>query len=132
MILKNMLKTAFMVGIGGGIGSICRYLIQLLMEKISHGTFPWGTFAANITGCLIIGIIYAFSDRGGNLSPEWRIFFTVGLCGGFTTFSSFAYNNLTMLSENNFLHLFGNIFLNLFFGIFAVYAGIVLIKLIFR
>jgi CrcB protein len=126
-----MLKTILIVGIGGFLGSVARYLTQLLSEKLLHSTFPWGTFAANITGCFIIGLVYAISERGGLLSPEWRIFLTVGFCGGFTTFSSFAYNNLIMLSESNYLQFFGNIFLSLFFGLVAVYLGIILIRLIY-
>jgi len=126
-----MLKTILIVGTGGFLGSVARYLTQLLTEKLLHSTFPWGTFAANIAGCFIIGLVYAFSERGGLLSPEWRIFLTVGFCGGFTTFSSFAYNNFIMISENNYFQFFGNIFLSLFFGLAAVYAGIIIIRLIY-
>ncbi len=126
-----MLKTILIVGTGGFLGSVARYLTQILVEKYLHSTFPWGTFAANIAGCFIIGLVFALSERGNLLTPEWRIFLTVGFCGGFTTFSSFAYNNLTMLSENNLLQFFGNIFLSVFFGLIAVYLGIVLIRLIY-
>ena len=126
-----MLKTILIVGTGGFLGSVARYLTQLLMERLLHSAFPWGTFAANIAGCFIIGLVYAISERGGLLSPEWRIFLTVGFCGGFTTFSSFAYNNLVMLSESNYLQFFGNIFLSLFFGLAAVYLGIIIIRLIY-
>jgi len=126
-----MLKTILFIGTGGFIGSVARYLTQLLVERFLHSTFPWGTFAANIAGCFIIGLVYALSEKGGILSPEWRVFFTVGFCGGFTTFSSFAYNNLNMLSENSFFYFFGNIFLSLFFGISAVYLGIIAIRLIY-
>ena len=126
-----MLKTILFIGTGGFIGSVARYLTQLLVERFLHSTFPWGTFAANVAGCFIIGLVYALSEKGGLLSPEWRVFFTVGFCGGFTTFSSFAYNNLNMLSENSFFYFFGNIFLSLFFGIVAVYLGIIAIRLIY-
>ncbi|MGQ8338678.1 fluoride efflux transporter CrcB [Sunxiuqinia sp. A32] len=126
-----MLKTIFIVGTGGFLGSVARYLTQVLVEKYLHSTFPWGTFAANIAGCFIIGLAFAMSERGNLLSPEWRIFLTVGFCGGFTTFSSFAYNNLNMLAENNYLQLFGNIGLSLFFGILAVYLGVISIRLIY-
>lgn len=126
-----MLKTILIVGTGGFLGSVLRYLTQLLMEKLLHSTFPWGTFVANVAGCLMIGLVYAISERGGLFSPEWRIFLTVGFCGGFTTFSSFAYNNFVMLSENNYLPFFGNIFLNVFFGLTAVYLGIIIIRLIY-
>ncbi len=126
-----MLKTILIVGVGGFLGSVSRYLTQVVVERYLHSTFPWGTFVANIAGCFLIGLVYALSERGNLLSPEWRIFMTVGFCGGFTTFSSFAYNNLTMLSENNLVQLLGNIGLSLFFGIGAVYLGIVAIRLLY-
>jgi CrcB protein len=65
------------------------------------------------------------------MNAEWRIFLAVGICGGFTTFSSFAYNNLSMLNERAWGSLFLNTGGNLFFGILAVYLGIILIRLIF-
>ena len=126
-----MFKTILIVGAGGFLGSVARFLTQILVERYLHSTFPWGTLLANITGCFIIGLVFALSERGNLLSPEWRIFLTVGFCGGFTTFSAFAYNNLNMLSENNLMQLFGNIVLNLLVGIFAVYAGIVLIRVLY-
>lgn len=126
-----MLKTILIVGAGGFLGSVSRYLTQVVVERYLHSTFPWGTFVANIAGCFLIGLVYALSERGNLLSPEWRIFMTVGFSGGFTTFSSFAYNNLTMLSENNLVQLLGNIGLSLFFGIGAVYLGIVAIRLLY-
>lgn len=126
-----MLKTILIVGTGGFLGSVSRYLTQILVERYLHSSFPWGTFVANIAGCFIIGLVFALSERGNLISPEWRIFLTVGFCGGFTTFSSFAYNNLTMLSESNFFQLIGNVGLSLFFGITAVYVGIVLVRLVY-
>ncbi|WP_053187908.1 fluoride efflux transporter CrcB [Sunxiuqinia dokdonensis] len=126
-----MLKTILIVGTGGFLGSVARYLTQIAVERWLHSAFPWGTFVANMAGCFIIGLVFAFSERGNLLTPEWRIFFTVGFCGGFTTFSSFAYNNLTMLSENNLFQLFGNVGLSVVLGIFAVYLGIVAVRLVY-
>ncbi|MGV8138299.1 MAG: fluoride efflux transporter CrcB [Mangrovibacterium sp.] len=127
-----MWKTILIVGTGGFLGSVARYLTQLLVERSFHSAFPWGTFAANTGGCFIIGVVYALSERGGLLSPEWRIFLTVGFCGGFTTFSSFAYNNLIMLNEKSYLQFFGNIFLSIFFGLTAVYLGVIAIRILYR
>lgn len=126
-----MLKTILIVGTGGFMGSVARYLTQLIVERYLHSTFPWGTFVANVAGCFVIGLVYALAERGNLLSPEWRIFMTVGFCGGFTTFSSFAYNNLTMLAESNLVQLFGNITLSLIFGMAAVYLGIVAVRLLY-
>ena len=126
-----MLRTILLVGSGGFIGSVMRYLVQYYMEKSLTSTFPWGTFIANIAGSFIIGIVFALAEKGNLMNAEWRIFLAVGICGGFTTFSSFAYNNLTMINERAWGSLLLNIGGNLFLGILAVYLGIILIRLIF-
>ena len=94
-------------------------------------TFPLGTLLANIAGSFIIGIVFALAEKGNYLSAEWRIFLAVGICGGFTTFSSFAYNNFTMIKEHNYMQLLLNAGGSLVLGIFAVYLGIIFIKAIF-
>lgn len=126
-----MLRTIFIVGTGGFIGSIMRYLVQFYIEKVMSSSFPLGTLIANILGSFIIGVVFALAEKGDLMSSEWRIFLTVGICGGFTTFSAFAYNNMIMIKENSFFQLFLNIGSNLFFGILAVYIGIILVRAIF-
>jgi len=126
-----MLRTILLIGTGGFIGSVMRYLVQVFVEKGLSGTFPWGTFVANITGSLIIGIVYGLAEEGDLLSSEWRIFLAVGICGGFTTFSSFAYNNLIMIKEQSYGQLLWNVGGSLFFGILAVYIGIIIIRMIY-
>lgn len=126
-----MFKTILIVGTGGFFGSVLRYLTQVFVEKMFHTTFPLGTFIANMAGCFIIGIAFAFAEKGDIMSAEWRIFLTVGFCGGFTTFSSFAYNNLSFLKDNTLLPFFLNIGLSVIFGILAVYLGILLIRYVF-
>ncbi len=119
------------VGTGGFIGSVMRYLVQVFVEKGMTTTFPWGTFIANVVGSFIIGIVFGLAEKGNVLSAEWRMFLAVGICGGFTTFSSFAYNNLNMIKEHSFLQLLWNVGGSLFFGILAVYLGIILVKALF-
>lgn len=82
----------------------------------------------NIIGCFFIGIIYALSEQSEVLSPEWRTFLAVGFCGGFTTFSSFAYENFAMLSLQDFLFSSLYIGLSLILGLIAVYLGVILIR----
>ncbi|MFO7567267.1 MAG: fluoride efflux transporter CrcB [Enhygromyxa sp.] len=125
-----MLRTILLVGSGGFIGSVLRYLLQYYMEKSLTSTFPWGTLIANIAGSFIIGMIFALAEKGNLMSAEWRIFLAVGICGGFTTFSAFAYNNFTMINEKAWSSLFLNIGGNLFLGILAVYLGVILIRMI--
>lgn len=126
-----MFKTILIVGTGGFMGSVARYLTQVYVEKLFHTTFPLGTFIANILGSFIIGIVFAFAEKGNLMSPEWRIFLTVGFCGGFTTFSSFAYNNFSFLKDQTFWPFFLNIGLSVIVGILAVYLGVLLVRSIF-
>lgn len=126
-----MLKNLLIVGAGGFIGSALRYLVQYHVEKGLATTFPWGTFIANILGSFIIGIVFAFAEKGNLMNVEWRLFLAVGICGGFTTFSSFAFNNLMMIEERSFGQLLFNVGGSLFFGILAVYLGIILVRAIF-
>lgn len=126
-----MLRNILIVGTGGFIGSVMRYLVQVFVEKGMATTFPWGTFVANIVGSFIIGIVFALAEKGNFMNSEWRIFLAVGVCGGFTTFSSFAYNNLNLLKDQSYGQLLWNVGGSLFFGILAVYLGIVLVRAIF-
>lgn len=126
-----MLRTLLIVGTGGFIGSVLRYLVHIFVDKDLSSSFPWGTFVANIAGSFIIGVIFALAEKGNVLSSEWRIFLAVGICGGFTTFSSFSYNNLTMLREQAYASFFLNAGGSLFFGILAVYAGFLLARSVF-
>ncbi len=124
-----MLRTIILVGTGGFIGSVMRYLVQYFMEKSLTSTFPWGTLIANIAGSFLIGTVFALADKGNLMTPEWRIFLTVGICGGFTTFSAFSYNNFMMLKEQVYGPLLLNVGGNVILGLLAVYAGVIFIRL---
>jgi fluoride exporter len=125
------MKEILIVGFGGGVGSIARFLSQKGAERLLDSSFPIGTFLVNILGCFIIGVVYSLSERGNFLAPEIRLFLTVGLCGGFTTFSTFSYDNFNMLSERLWQFLLINVGGSIFFGILAVYLGVVAIRLLF-
>jgi fluoride exporter len=125
-----MLRNILIVGSGGFIGSVMRYMLQLWVEKGLESTFPIGTFIANISGSFIIGLVYALSEKGNLMSPEWRIFLAVGICGGYTTFSAFSYNNLNLLKDNAIGYFLLNTGGSLFLGIAAVYLGIVIARLL--
>ncbi len=115
---------------GGCIGSICRYLSQQFVQNHYPSSIPLGTMLVNISGCFIIGIIYALSDRGNLLSPELRIFLATGFCGGFTTFSSFAYENVTMVLDGEFFYTAVYLLISIIIGFGAAHAGILLVKFI--
>lgn len=117
-----------LVGAGGAAGSITRYLSQILITRYYPSSFPWATLAVNITGCFLIGIIYAFSDKGNLLSPEMRILLATGFCGGFTTFSTFAYENVSFLREGELLYTFLYIAASIVIGFLATYVGVLVVK----
>jgi CrcB protein len=123
-----MFKTLLLIGTGGFLGSISRFLASRLMQNNFPSTFPIGTFFVNIAGCLLIGLIYGFSDRSSLLSPGWKLFLAIGFCGGFTTFSTFANENLAMLRDGDFFHFFIYTGLSVFLGITATFIGILIAK----
>lgn len=125
-----MLRTVLLVGTGGFIGSVLRYLLQVFVEKGMSSTFPLGTLIANIAGSFLIGIVFALAEKQ-IMSAEWRLFMSVGICGGFTTFSAFAFNNFNMIKEHTWNQLLLNVGGNLILGVFAVYLGIILVKSVF-
>lgn len=113
------------VGLGGFLGSICRYLISQNISKES-GPFPLSTFVVNILGSLLIGVFYGLSQE--KISEDIRLFATVGFCGGFTTFSAFALENLKLLQSGNYFSFFAYILLSTTICITAVLLGVYLSK----
>lgn len=125
-----MIKNVLIVALGGGVGSVARYLLSFYIQKGTDGTFPWGTFIVNILGSLIIGLLYGLSERGNLMSTELRLLLAVGLCGGFTTFSTFANENFILIRGGEFLHMAVYTGLSVVLGFFFVYLGYSLINLI--
>lgn len=94
-----MTKALICIFLGGGTGSVLRYCVQLaLHERIVPYNFPWATFTVNIVGSFLIGMFYALSARF-NLATDIRLLLTTGLCGGFTTFSTFSNDSLILLKQ---------------------------------
>ena len=122
-----MNRFVILVGIGGLLGSIARYLAASFLTKTFPSAFPYGTFAVNIVGCLIIGIIFGLSERFDWL-PEWRLLLATGFCGGFTTFSSFAYENIALLQDKDYLTFAFYSILSFALGLTATFIGLSLTK----
>ena len=125
-----MLKTLFIIGSGSFLGGVARYLTARVVQNSFASAFPYGTMAVNLLGCLMIGLIFGISERTNMISDEWRIFLTVGFCGGFTTFSTFANENMTLLRDGNFFYFALYTGLSVFLGLVAVFFGNALTKLL--
>lgn len=118
-----MIKNILLVGLGGGIGSILRYLTSYFTIKSYNGSFPLSTFIVNVTGCFLIGILMGFLVKSNTLQEELRLLLTVGFCGGFTTFSAFSYENLKLWQDGNYLVLFSYVCLSVVLGVAMVWLG---------
>ncbi len=124
-----MLKSILLVGFGGFIGSVARFLVSRYFQENIASVFPWSTFTVNIVGSLLIGIIYGLSEKGDFLSPEIRLFLAVGICGGFTTFSTFSNDAFLLIRQQEWFRFALYSSLSFFLGLMAVYAGRFITKL---
>jgi fluoride exporter len=124
-----MIKTLLLVGTGGFLGSISRFLASRFIQDNLSVAFPFGTFFVNISGCFLIGLIYGFSERSSLLTSGWKMFLAVGFCGGFTTFSTFANENLALLRDGEFLYFLLYTGLSIFLGITATFLAVLITRL---
>lgn len=124
------MRAILFVGIGSFIGGVARYLLTRLISNGFGAAFPYGTLFVNLLGCYLIGLFYGFGTRNHLLDIEWRLFLTVGICGGFTTFSSFAMENLTLLRENNLTSFCLYTGISVFSGLFATWLGDASVRLL--
>ncbi len=117
-----MLRNIVLVGLGGFIGSTLRYLVYLFVDKRFIHSFPIATFSVNIIGSFLLGLLVALSFKN-NLPESMRLLLAVGLCGSFTTFSTFAMENFSLLSQKDIMTSFLYISLSIVIGLAAAFAG---------
>ena len=113
----------FLVFVGGGIGSVCRYAMATALQKGLPGPFPVGTFTVNLLGCFVIGLVGALGLERAAISPEARLFIMVGILGGFTTFSSFAWESLGLLTVRDLLRASLYVGGSVFLGLLGAFLG---------
>jgi CrcB protein len=123
------MKQIAFVFIGGGFGSVLRYVIGKWLNNSESG-IPYGTFVANILGSLLIGIILGLAAKSETLSQSQTLFLATGFCGGFTTFSTFAYENHVFLKSGDFASFATYTIASFIIGFLAVFAGMYLVKFI--
>ncbi len=113
------------IAIGGALGSVARFWFSGVVARQFGETFPWGTLLVNITGSFAIGVLAALAEPGGRhyLKPGGREFFMYGVCGGYTTFSSFSLQTLQLLMRGDWLRASGNAAASLFLCMVAVWLG---------
>lgn len=115
------------VALGGALGSVARFWVNGVISAKLGATFPWGTLAVNVTGSFVIGLIGALAIPEGRMDSSSRAFVTqflmLGVCGGYTTFSSFSLQTLNLLRERELLYAGGNVLVSVVLCLIAVWLG---------
>jgi CrcB protein len=123
-----MMKNVLLVALGGGVGSVCRYAFQRWAAFFYPHSFPWGTLAVNIIGCLAIGIFWGLSERTFAANEQLKLFLMTGFCGGFTTFSAFTLEGIGLIREQKLFLFFSYMIASVLIGLLSTYAGMKLIR----
>ena len=116
------MKSFLLVFLGGGLGSGLRYLVTITMNQYSK-VLPFGTFTVNILGCLLIGLILGYAQRENTLTSNQTLLLATGFCGGFTTFSAFANENLELIKNGELFNFSVYTIGSVLIGILAVFIG---------
>lgn len=119
-----------LVFLGGGIGAAARYWLSGIVYQKMNTDFPYGTLAVNAIGCLLIGILMTAMEERFLAQPSLRVFLTIGILGGFTTFSSFSFETIALLRDGEILYALVNIFTSLFVCLFGTWVGMQIGKLL--
>lgn len=130
-LLTEGALVALLVFVGAGVGGLARYFIGDWVQNAGGASFPWGTLVINVTGALLLGLLYRFLE-GTAARPEWRLFVGVGICGGYTTFSTFSYETLRLLQDGQWQRAGAYAFGSVILSIAAVFAGFGLAESLLR
>jgi CrcB protein len=123
-----MYRAFLLVGIGGFIGSVARIISQQLAQRYFPLDFPVGTLVVNVFGSFVIGLVYGLSEHHNFFSAETKLFLTAGLCGGFTTFSSFSYEALNLMRTGEYFSAALYVLIGIVTGLLFVFLGFYLGK----
>jgi CrcB protein len=122
------MQKIILIGLGGLIGTLCRYWLAGLVARQYGETFPWGTLVVNVVGCFLAGALFYLMEERFLVSPTQRSVVLIGLLGGFTTFSSFGLQTFTLLRDGEFALAALNVTLSNLLGLLMLWAGYSLVK----
>lgn len=118
------MQNVLIVGMGGFLGASLRYLLSGWVQRLSgQAGFPYGTITVNLIGCLLIGFLGGLAVNRGLFAGESRLFLLIGVLGGFTTFSTFGYDTLTLLRDGQLLMAITNVVIQVVVGVLTVWIG---------
>lgn len=123
-----MIKQLILVGLGGAIGSVLRFLTSVLVAKYWSGLFPLATFGVNVVGCFVIGLLLGLLEQRAVLDDRLRLLLITGFCGGFTTFSAFASENINLLQHHHYGFAILYIVVSVLLGLLALWLGATLTR----
>jgi fluoride exporter len=123
-----VLTTVLIVAFGGALGSVARYLLQVCFARQTTLNFPLGTLLVNLSGCFLIGILFGLFTKYTWMTMEWRLFLITGICGGYTTFSSFSLESINLLRQGNYSYFFLYVLGSVIIGLLATVAGFAIIR----
>lgn len=123
-----MIKNILLVGLGGAIGSIARYVSQYWITFYYPHRFPWATLTVNIVGCFLIGLFWGLSFKSFDNNESWKLFLMTGLCGGFTTFSAFTLESIGLIKENRLTDFLLYVIGSVLIGLLATLLGMKLAR----
>lgn len=123
------MRQLLLVGAGGALGSIARYVVAALLLPLAPGGFPWGTLAVNLAGSFVIGVVLAAAVERAWMAPDARLVLAAGVCGGFTTMSSFSFETWALLEQGLLGLAAGYVVATLLGCLLATWGGVALIRL---
>ncbi|MFZ1237589.1 MAG: fluoride efflux transporter CrcB [Prevotella sp.] len=124
----DTIRNIFLVALGGALGSVARFLLSKSMQESLTSNFPFATFTVNVLGCLLIGILYGLFDRNLLIGRNLSLLLITGFCGGFTTFSTFSNESLSLFRQGEMFHALLYVGSSVPLGLMAVYAGMYLVE----